>query len=107
VLIVCGLHLVRESHRAVLGWEEPGFVDSGVYSMVRHPMYLGGMLALLGFLFIEFSMIAFAVWVALFAACDWMATYEEKDLVRILGEEYEDYQRRVPKWIPRPRYRPE
>jgi len=34
-----------------------------------------------------------------------MATYEEKDLIRILGEEYTAYQKRVPKWFPGIRHR--
>jgi protein-S-isoprenylcysteine O-methyltransferase Ste14 len=32
---------------------------------------------------------------------DKMATYEEKDLIRILGKEYIAYQKRVPKWCPK------
>jgi protein-S-isoprenylcysteine O-methyltransferase Ste14 len=30
---------------------------------------------------------------------DRMATYEERDLIRILGEQYLNYQKRVPKWF--------
>jgi protein-S-isoprenylcysteine O-methyltransferase Ste14 len=30
-----------------------------------------------------------------------MATYEEKDQIQKLGEEYNAYQRRVPKWLSR------
>jgi protein-S-isoprenylcysteine O-methyltransferase Ste14 len=29
-----------------------------------------------------------------------MAGFEEKDLLRVLGKEYADYQSRVPKWLP-------
>jgi len=100
--IVVGTYLVKESHGAVLvGEGEPMFVDSGVYSRVRHPIYLGMLLTLLGFLFLEFSLIASTIWVVFFIVCDWMASYEEKDLVRILGKKYIDYQKRVPKWFPR------
>jgi protein-S-isoprenylcysteine O-methyltransferase Ste14 len=34
-----------------------------------------------------------------FIACDWMASYEEKDLVRVLGDKYVDYQKKVSKWF--------
>jgi len=99
-LIAFGVYLAKESHAAVfVNTEKAKFVDSGVYSLVRHPMYLGGLMILCGFLFLKFSLIAFAIWVVYFVLCDWMASYEEKDLLRVLGEEYANYQRRVPKWL--------
>jgi protein-S-isoprenylcysteine O-methyltransferase Ste14 len=99
-LIALGVYLVRESHGAVfVKTGKPNFVDSGVYSFVRHPMYLGGLMILLGFLFLRFSLIAFAIWVIYFVLCDWMASYEENDLVRILGQRYVSYQHKVPKWL--------
>jgi protein-S-isoprenylcysteine O-methyltransferase Ste14 len=59
-LVGFGVYLVKESHAAVFAKaEKPKFHDSGVYSLVRHPMYLGGLMILLGFLFLKFSLIAF------------------------------------------------
>jgi protein-S-isoprenylcysteine O-methyltransferase Ste14 len=99
-LIVFGVYLLKESHAAVLRKTgKPEFVDSGVYSLVRHPMYLGGLMILLGFLFLKFSLIAFAIWIVFLVLCDWMASYEERDLLRVLGRDYADYQSRVPKWL--------
>jgi len=100
-LIAFGVYLVKESHSAVFAkTEKLEFHDSGVYSIVRHPMYLGGLLILLGFLFLEFSLIAFSIWIIYMVLCDWMASYEEKDLMRVLGIQYAEYQSRVPKWLP-------
>jgi protein-S-isoprenylcysteine O-methyltransferase Ste14 len=99
-LIAFGVYLIKESHAAVIAKKgKPEFVDSGVYSLVRHPMYLGGLMVLLGFLLLKFSLIAFAIWVIFLVLCDWMASYEEKDLLRVLGTKYADYQGRVPKWL--------
>ena len=99
-LITFGVYLVKQSHAAVFAkTSEPKFINTGVYSLVRHPMYLGGLMILLGLLFLEFSLIAFAIWVVYFILCDWMASYEEKDLLRVLGKQYADYQGRVPKWL--------
>jgi len=97
-----GLYLVAKSHKAVFGeiTDQPRLIDSGVYSWVRHPMYLGILLSCLGFFFISPSLLSFGVWLAFFILYDKMATYEEKDLIRILGEEYTAYQKRVPKWFP-------
>jgi len=100
LLIAIGVYLLKESHAAVFAkTEKPKFVDSGVYSLVRHPMYLGGLMVLLGFLVLKFSLIALAIWIIYFVLCDWMASYEEKDLLRVLGKEYAAYQNRVPKWL--------
>ena len=104
MLFLClSLYLTLKAHKAVLdeGHTQPKFVDSGVYAVVRHPMYLGTLLFCLSFLFISFSLLSIGIWVAFFIFYDKMATYEEKDLVRILGEEYIAYQKRVSKWFPR------
>lgn len=75
-------------------------LDTGVFALVRHPMYLGALLIYVGFIFATFSLISLAVWVGFFFVYDRMASYEEKDLIRMFGEAYLDYQRRVPKWFP-------
>jgi len=99
-LIGFGAYLIKESHAAVFAKTgKPEFVDSGVYSLVRHPMYLGSLMILLGFIFLKFSLIAFVIWLVYFVLCDWMASYEEKDLLRVLGKKYVNYQNRVPKWL--------
>jgi len=103
ILFLClSLYLVSKAHKAVLdeGHTQPKLVDSGVYAVVRHPMYLGTLLFCLSFLFISFSLPSIGIWIAFFIFYDKTATYEEKDLVRILGEEYIAYQKRVPKWFP-------
>lgn len=107
ILLLVGLYLMDRSHRVVLytsreeAQSQARFVDSGVYSRVRHPMYLGGLMILLGFLLLSASLIAFVVWMLFFIFMDRMAAYEEEDLIRILGEEYVSYQHRVPRWFPR------
>jgi len=98
-----GLYLVAKSHKAVFGeiTDHPRLIDSGVYSWVRHPMYLGILLSCLGFFFISPSLLSFGVWLTFFILYDKMTAYEERDLIRKLGEEYIAYQKRVPKWFPR------
>lgn len=100
VSIGFGLYLVERSHKVVFG-DQPRLIDSGVYSWFRHPMYLGILMCCLGFFFVNLSLLSFAVWLAFSIFYDKMATYEEKDLIRILGEKYVAYQQRVPKWFPR------
>jgi len=98
-----GAYLGAKSHKAVFGevHDQPRLIDSGVYSWVRHPMYLGILMFCLGFFVSSFSLLSLGIWTGFFIVYDKMATYEEKDLIRILGEEYTVYQKRVPKWFPR------
>jgi len=102
-LIVFSLYLLTKSHEAVFDKRstQPRLIDSGVYSLVRHPMYLGVLLFCLGFFFISLSLLSLAVWIMFFIFYDKMATFEERDLIRIFGERYAAYQKRVPKWVPR------
>ena len=102
-----GAYLGAKSHEAIFdgGSNHPKLIDSGVYSWVRHPMYLGILMFCLGFFFAIPSLLSLAVWVIFFILYDKMATYEEKDLIRVLGEEYTSYQKRILKWFPRPKSR--
>jgi protein-S-isoprenylcysteine O-methyltransferase Ste14 len=106
-----GIYLGGKSLSAVFGRTlvrrigEPRLITTGVYSWVRHPMYLGGLLFLLGFFFATLSLLSLGVLFGLFLFYDKMATYEERDLCRILGEQYLNYQIQVPKWLPRKKER--
>jgi protein-S-isoprenylcysteine O-methyltransferase Ste14 len=103
VFLCLSFYLVSKSHKAVLEQvhDPPRLVDSGVYAWVRHPMYLGILLFCLAFLFISFSLVSLVIWVAFFVFYDRMATYEERSLTEILGEQYTSYQKRVSKWLPK------
>jgi len=43
--------------------------------------------------------VALVIWGVYAYLCNWMATYEEKDLLRVLGDKYANYQSKVPKWL--------
>ena len=94
-----GIYLVRKSEAVVFSNIEEKIIDTGVYAHSRHPMYLGALLILLSLSISTLSILSFIVWLVFFVFLDRMATYEEKDLKRILGQKYIDYQRRVHKWV--------
>jgi len=98
-----GGYLAAKSHNLALhsGNDQRKLIAAGVYALVRHPMYLGTLIFFLGFFAAIPSLLSLAVLIVFFILYDRMATYEENDLIRILGEEYVAYQRRVPKWFPR------
>jgi protein-S-isoprenylcysteine O-methyltransferase Ste14 len=87
-------------------WAPPErFVERGSYRFVRSPMYLGVILLILGQALLLGREILFA-----WAVVAWLifevslVTWEEPGLRGRFGESYEDYRRRVRRWIPtRPR----
>src|SRR5439155_17100940 len=87
-------------------WAPPElFVERGSYRFVRSPMYLGVILLVVGQALLLGQEILFA-W-AVFAwllFTSFLVFYEEPQLVRRFGESYEEYRRRVRRWVPtRPR----
>jgi protein-S-isoprenylcysteine O-methyltransferase Ste14 len=101
-LVVIGAYMGWRSHETIFGGDSPpALVDSGVYGLCRHPMYFGIISLLLGLSIATFSIAAFALSAVFFALYDRFASYEEERLIELFGEDYREYQRRVPKWIPR------
>ena len=89
-------------------WAPPErFVQYGSYRFVRSPMYLGVLLLVVGQGLLLGQEILFA-WaaVAWLIFTSFLAFYEEPQLRRRFGESYDDYRRRVRRWLPtRPRSR--
>jgi protein-S-isoprenylcysteine O-methyltransferase Ste14 len=76
-------------------------VTSGVYSKMRHPVYLGRMLMNLGFLII-FPIVPMLI-VAIVFVIVWylMALHEEMLLMKKFGRNYKKYREKVPMFIPK------
>ena len=101
ISVVVGVYLVQGAHKAVFdeALPDPKVIDWGVFSFVRHPMYLGVLLIMIGLFFWSFSLLSFSIWVGFFFFYDQMASYEEEALIRKFGEDYTEYQRKVGKWF--------
>jgi protein-S-isoprenylcysteine O-methyltransferase Ste14 len=76
-------------------------VSTGVYSIVRHPQYFGGLLAHIGFSFLFSGMYSLLVTPLVIAVVYIISWKEEKELIKEFGQEYEDYKSRVPMLIPK------
>ena len=101
VLIVSGVFAfggLRKVFKEVR--EKPQVVASGVFAYCRHPVYFGSILLFVGLSILSWSIIAFGISVIIVIFYEYVATYEEKLLVEQFGQEYRDYQKKVPKWIP-------
>ena len=77
-------------------------MQEGPFQWVRNPLYVGNFFIAFGFSlfsgklwFVLLMVIAFAV------QYYFIVLYEETRLAEVFGEEYLDYQTRVPAWVPR------
>jgi protein-S-isoprenylcysteine O-methyltransferase Ste14 len=76
-------------------------VTRGPYRYVRNPMYWGAALVLVGAALLYRSAALAGYAVAFFIACHlFVVFYEEPALRRSFGRSYEDYCRRVHRWLP-------
>jgi len=77
------------------------FVARGPYRVVRNPMYVAVISAVLGeaLAFGSDALVAYAGFLAI-AFHLFVVLYEEPTLTARFGASYEDYRRRVPRWLP-------
>lgn len=81
--------------------EEPIVIRTGVFSIVRHPIYLGAILLYLAFLAVFFSTSAALVWGVIILFYVYLCKHEERLLVERFGNAYERYKVETPMLIPR------
>ena len=77
-------------------------IETGPYGSVRHPIYSGLLLAVLGTVITIGTIQAFLGFALIFIAVIRKLTLEEKWLRSEFGEEYERYRRRVKALVPHP-----
>ena len=85
-------------------WDAPRrIVATGPYGWVRNPIYLAALLVVLGeaWLFRSPPLLIYAGCMAVVFHL-FVIGYEERTLRRRFGNAYLEYQRRVPRWLPRP-----
>jgi len=111
LVVACGLYMVlwvsivfvRKGQGTPIPIEPPTrLVLQGLYRYVRNPMYAGAVLILLGDVIFFHSgwllLYAVGLWSALHIA---LVVFEEPQLKKRFGADYEQYLKAVPRWIPR------
>jgi len=86
---------VAETHRT------ERIITAGVYSIVRHPQYLGGLLAHVGISFLLSAWYSLPTTSLMAIVIYLISRKEEEELIREFGKEYEDYKKKVPMLIPK------
>jgi len=82
--------------------EESEIQEHEIYSVIRHPTYLGGILFGAAGLFFRFSVYSILTGLALFLVFRLQIWKEEKELVERFGEGYVEYRKKVPALFIRP-----
>jgi protein-S-isoprenylcysteine O-methyltransferase Ste14 len=90
-----GLNIVFGEKR-----EKPELITKGVFSVVRHPIYLGAILLYLGLICMTFSLASAGLWVLIIVFYWLISRYEEKLLQDLFGPEYDTYRKKVPMLFP-------
>lgn len=73
---------------------------SGIYTKVRHPMYLGLILLYIGISLLTSSLLVSIYSIIGILFIVWQAFNEEKYLIKRFGKEYLNYKRDVPMLVP-------
>lgn len=76
-------------------------VTEGIYARLRHPRYVQLLIALIGYALIANYLAAYFVVALWIPAIYIIVLLEERELRDHFGKAYEDYCRRVPKFMPR------
>jgi protein-S-isoprenylcysteine O-methyltransferase Ste14 len=102
VLACAGVFIARGRGTPAIFDAPRAFVAVGPYRYVRNPMYIGGLMLLMGFGLYERSISILFMTVLLFALFHlFVRLYEEPTLTRRFGSSYQEYLGAVRRWIPR------
>jgi protein-S-isoprenylcysteine O-methyltransferase Ste14 len=93
--------LLSSAHFVVRGKRRPDrVIDMGAFRLVRHPLYLAGILVYLGLSVSTGSLVSLAVLCGIWVFYNYIAVYEERLLEIRFGEDYCRYKLRTGRWIP-------
>ncbi|MFX1484671.1 MAG: methyltransferase family protein [Promethearchaeota archaeon] len=82
--------------------EESEVQDNEIYSVIRHPTYLGGVMLGAAGLFFRFSVYSILFFVIIFMVFRLQIVREERELIERFGEGYAEYRKKVPALLVRP-----
>lgn len=97
------LSFIRKGKGTLAPWSPTRkLVIRGMYRYVRNPMIIGVLVVLAGETIAILSY-KIGIWAVVFFVLNTIhfIVYEEPDLEKKFGDEYREYKRNVPRWIPR------
>ncbi len=105
--IFLGLYLVWKPYKQFMEHNTPEnfdtatcIVSDGLYKYSRNPMYIGGVVFLIGLAVLLQNIIGFITPVLFFLVMNYMfVSFEEEKMIRECGDDYSEYMKKVRRWI--------
>ncbi|MHA1625617.1 MAG: methyltransferase family protein [Promethearchaeota archaeon] len=72
-------------------------VDTGIYSIIRHPQYGGGLYIAFSLILIQQTLVSIMLGIICMITSYLSMVFEEERVISKFGEEYKDYMKRVPR----------
>jgi len=89
----------------ISGYKEDELITIGPYSLVRNPLYCFSFIGAIGLGLATENVLSFSLMIILFCILyPSVIEEEESTLMRRYGDLFEDYQRKIPRWIPQFKY---
>ena len=103
IIIWCSIDMIQKGKGTPAHLDPPKkLIVNGLYRYVRNPIYLGALLVLLGYILWFGSGLIVIYFLMFLMAYQILITLIEEPILRnTFGQDYEEYCRRVPRWIPR------
>ena len=100
IAIVAQITLYRSYSSTLIIRENHQLITHGIYSLIRHPIYLGVILAAIGIPVCSASLLGFLIMSVLIPVFLIRVKFEERLLIEAFGDDYRAYQVRTRKLIP-------
>jgi protein-S-isoprenylcysteine O-methyltransferase Ste14 len=100
ILVISFKNLGRSLTANPVPLDKGKLVETGIYKYVRHPIYTGLLLAMLGSVVQSMAIVKFFVWLALLALLTYKAKFEEGLLAKKYPG-YVEYMKRTGRFVPR------
>ncbi len=103
IILILGWILARGGMKAVFGTvrDKPEVINTGVFRVIRHPIYTGALLFYLGAICTTLSIDSAIFWLLILVFYILIARYEEKILTEEFGEGYTQYKKQTGMLFPR------
>ena len=102
-VLIAGWILARNGLRAIFGTprEKPELIRTGVFRLVRHPVYTGAILFYLGAILMTMSLASAVFWVVIIVFYYLISRYEERILTEAFGDDYLNYKKKTGMLFPK------
>lgn len=103
IIIWCSVDMVKKGLGTPAHFDPPKkLIVNGLYLYTRNPIYLGALFVLLGYILWFGSGLMILYFLLFVLAYQVLITFIEEPILRnTFGSDYEEYCKKVPRWIPR------